>query len=236
VATDKIRNLVLRQLAGSDPEVYAQLAAEMEPVPLERGVVLGAPRARAESVYFVESGIVSLVAVTRGGSSVEVAIVGREGVAGIADALGEYPLPYRLVVQSPGLAYRVPVRVIRDHILSCSALHQLLMAYSQFVMHQLAQSAVCNRFHSSVQRLARWLLLTSSRAETNRLVATHESVAQMVGAPRSAVTQSAAVLRRRGVIDYRRGVFTIKSTRRLEAMACECVEAIMRRADGHAVA
>jgi CRP-like cAMP-binding protein len=236
VATDRIRNLVLRQLAGSDPEVYAQLAAEMEPVPLERGVVLGAPRARAESVYFVESGIVSLVAVTRGGNSVEVAIVGREGVAGIADALGEYPLPYRLVVQSPGLAYRVPVRVIRDHILSCSALHQLLMAYSQFVMHQLAQSAVCNRFHSSVQRLARWLLLTSSRAETNRLVATHESVAQMVGAPRSAVTQSAAVLRRRGVIDYRRGVFTIKSTRRLEAMACECVEAIMRRADGHAVA
>jgi CRP-like cAMP-binding protein len=110
------------------------------------------------------------------------------------------------------------------------------MAYSQFVMHQLAQSAVCNRFHSSVQRLARWLLLTSSRAETNRLVATHESVAQMVGSPRSAVTQSAAVLRRRGVIDYRRGVFTIKSTRRLEAMACECVEAIMRRANGHAVA
>jgi CRP-like cAMP-binding protein len=234
VAAERIRNRVLRQLASSEPSVYAQLADQMEPTALERGVVLGAPRARAEFVYFVESGIVSLVAVTRSGHSVEVAIVGREGVAGIADALGEHPLPYRLVVQSSGLAYRVPVRVIRDHILTCSALHQLLMGYSQSVMHQLAQSAVCNRFHSSVQRLARWLLLTSNRAETNQLVATHEIVAQMVGAPRSAVTQSAAAMRRRGIIDYRRGVFTIKSTARLQTMACECFDVIMRGTDDFA--
>jgi CRP-like cAMP-binding protein len=226
-----MRNSVLLELAASDPSVYAQLADHLQPVPLERGVVLGAPRARTESVYFVESGIVSLVAGTRSGHSVEVAVVGREGVAGIADALGQLPLPYRLVVQLSGLAYRVPTRVIRDHILSCSALHELLMAYSQFVMHQLAQSAVCNRFHSSSQRLSRWLLEMSDRAETNQLTITHEAVAQMVGAPRSAVSQSAAALRRRGIIDYRRGVFTIRSQRRLHGMACECFDVI--RHNGH---
>ena len=129
--------------------------------------MLGHPRAVTDFSYFVESGVVSLVATTRSGSSVEVALIGREGVAGIADALGNQPLPYGLVVQLPGLAYRVPKAVIREHIFSCSALHELLMDYSQRVMHQLAQSALCNRFHTSVQRLARWLLLTAEKADTN---------------------------------------------------------------------
>ena len=135
--------------------------------------------------------------------------MGREGVAGVADALGDKPLPYDLVVQLSGLAYRAPKELVRKHILSCSALHELLMNYSQRMMHQLAQSAVCNRFHTSVQRLARWLLLTAERADTNRFELTHEFVAQMVGAPRPVVSESAATLRDRGIIDYRRGVLTI---------------------------
>jgi CRP-like cAMP-binding protein len=100
------------------------------------------------------------------------------------------------------------------------------MAYSQMVMHQLAQSAVCNRFHTSVQRLARWLLLTAERAETQRLELTHEYLAQMVGAPRSAVTAAASVLRKAGAIDYSRGVVTICSERRLRQAACECFEGL----------
>jgi CRP-like cAMP-binding protein len=190
--------------------------------------MLGTPRVAAEFTYFVESGIVSLVASTRAGNSVEVAVVGREGVAGIADALGSQPLPYSLVVQLSGLAYRVPKHVIREHILSCSALHELLMDYSQRVMHQLAQSALCNRFHTSVQRLARWLLLTAERADTNRFELTHDFVAQMVGAPRPVVSESAAALRDKGIIDYRRGVLTIRNARRLRKIACECFEAISR--------
>jgi CRP-like cAMP-binding protein len=221
VVGDRIHNTVLGDLAKTDRRAFQQLLAELEPQPLQRGTVLGLARAHSEHVYFLDSGVVSLVAHTRNGSSVEVALVGREGVAGIADALGSHPLPYDLVVQLPGLAWRAPKALIRHHILSCSALHGLLMDYSQRVMHQLAQSAVCNRFHSSVQRLARWLLLTAERAETLRFELTHELVAQMVGAPRSAVSQAAATLRDRGIIDYRRGVLTIRNPARLHTVACE---------------
>jgi CRP-like cAMP-binding protein len=232
VVSERLRNGVLGTLAQRDRSVFVRLMEELEPHPLERGVVLGAPRDRTEFIYFVESGIVALVATTRSGSSVEVALVGSEGVAGVADALGNQPLPYALVVQLSGLAYRAPTSLIREHILSCSALHELLMDYSQYVMHQLAQSALCNRFHSSVQRLARWLLLTAERADTHRFDLTHEFVAQMVGAPRSAVSESASLLREKGIIDYRRGVLTIRNTKRLHSVACECFDAVSRSSNG----
>lgn len=214
----------MRELAELDPSVFAKLIKQLEPVALQTGMLLGTPRAISESSYFIESGIVSLVATTKNGGSVEVALVGREGVAGIADALGNQPLPYALVVQLSGLAYRVPKAVIREHIMSCSSLHELLMDYSQRVMHQLAQSALCNRFHTSEQRLARWLLLTAERADTNRFDLTHEFVAQMVGAPRPVVSASASALRDRGMIDYRRGVLTIRNATKLRRAACECVD------------
>jgi CRP-like cAMP-binding protein len=231
VQPDHIRNDVLRSLARSDHNGFASLIKELEPCSMQRGDVLGPARSPAEYVYFVDSGIVSMVATTKAGQSVEVALVGKEGVAGFADSLGSRPLPYALIVQLPGLAYRAPRQLIREHILSCSTLHALLMAYSQRVMHQLAQSALCNRFHTSVQRLARWLLLTAVRAETNRFELTHEFVAQMVGAPRSAVTESAATLRAKGIIDYRRGVLTIRSPKRLHKIACECFD-IVAHTDG----
>jgi CRP-like cAMP-binding protein len=222
VTAEHMRNRILRELARLSPEGFASFADLLEPVALARGGVIGAPRLRAEYAHFVEAGIVSLVASTRSGRSLEVAIVGDEGVAGIADALGQHPLPYTWVVQVPGLAYRVPTRVLREHILSCSELHELLMNYSQEVMHQLAQSALCNRFHTSVQRLARWLLMTAERARTNQLELTHEYVAQMVGVPRSAVTMAAADLRAQNIIDYRRGIVTIRNAERLRKKACEC--------------
>jgi CRP-like cAMP-binding protein len=226
VVGDRIRNTVLSELAKSDRRVFQQLFAELEPHPMQRGSVLGLARSHSEFVYFVDSGVVSLVAHTRNGSSVEVALVGKEGVAGIADALGAAPLPYGLVVHLPGLAYRAPKALIRQHILSCSALHQLLMDYSQRVMHQLAQSAVCNRFHTSVQRLARWLLLTAERGETQRFEVTHVLLAQMVGAPRSAVSQAASALRAKGIIDYRRGTLSIRNAGRLHKVACECFDVV----------
>jgi CRP-like cAMP-binding protein len=234
VRAERTRNRVLQRLTESDPAVFADLYDHLEPVGLVRGAVVGASRSRTEWSYFLESGVVSLVAATSTGHSVEVAIVGREGVAGIADALGQQPLPYRLVVQVPGIAYRVPNEVIREHILTCTTLHGLLMDYSQQMMHQLAQSALCNRFHTSVERLARWLLLTADRAETNQFELTHEFVAQMVGAPRSAVSESAATLREKGIIDYRRGVLTIRNAKKLHKAACECVDAVSRPTNGSA--
>jgi CRP-like cAMP-binding protein len=230
--TDRLENRLLRELARVDREVFAQIRAELEPFPLQPGSVLGTPRVVAAYTYFMDSGAVSLVASTQGGQSLGVAMIGREGVANIADVLGAQPLPYRLVVQLPGLAYRVPKAVIREHIFSCSALHGLLMVYSQRLMHQLAQSALCNRFHSSSQRLARWLLHTAERADTNRFEVTHEFVAQMVGAPRPVVSEAAADLRDRGMIDYRRGVLTIRNARRLQGVACECFDVVSRLFDG----
>lgn len=232
LSPEPTRNEVLRELAQSHQGAFLQLMRDLEPHPLHRGDLLGSPRALTDFLYFIDSGVVSLVANTRSGNSVEVALVGREGVAGIADALGSRPLPYTLVVQLPGLAYRAPKELIREHIFTCSALHELLMNYSQRVMHQLAQSALCNRFHSSVQRLARWLLLTAERADTNRFELTHEFVAQMVGAPRSAVTESASTLRDKGIIDYRRGVLTIRNAKRLRKIACECFEAVSYSSNG----
>jgi CRP-like cAMP-binding protein len=225
-------NRLLRELADLDRGVFAKLVKQLEPFALQSGALLGHPRSHTEFSYFIESGIVSLVAATKNGSSVEVALIGREGVAGIADALGNQPLPYGLVVQLPGLAYRVPKGVIREHIFTCSALHELLMDYSQRVMHQLAQSALCNRFHTSEQRLARWLLLTAERADTNRFELTHDFVSQMVGAPRPVVSASASSLREKGMIDYRRGVLTIRNSARLRRAACECVDAISRSSNG----
>jgi CRP-like cAMP-binding protein len=230
--TEQLQNRVLRQLAEADADVYAQLVRNLEPHPMRQGVALSEPRHATDFVYFVDSGVVSLVATTRAGSSVEVALVGREGVAGLSDALGTQPLPYGLLVQLPGLAYRAPKDVIREHILSCSALHGLLMDCSQRMMHQLAQSALCNRFHTSVQRLARWLLLTAERADTTRFELTHEFVAQMVGAPRSAVSESASTLRHKGIIDYRRGVLTIRNVQRLHKIACECFDAVSSATNG----
>jgi CRP-like cAMP-binding protein len=231
---NRVSNLVLQALAKADPAVFSQLMAEAEPHPLRRGEPLGSPRTAADFIYFVECGVISVVASTRSGHSVEVALVGREGVAGVADALGRHPLPYGLVVQLPGLAYRVPKHIAREHILSCNTLHDLLMDYSQGLMHQLAQSAVCNRFHTSVQRLARWLLLTAERSQTNRFELTHEFVSQMVGAPRPVVSQSASTLRHRGVIDYRRGVLTIRDSKKLHQYSCECFELISRASSGPA--
>ena len=232
---DASQNHLLKRLAAADPDVYRRLVRELEPMPLERGALLTAARQRTRWVYFIESGIVSLVAGTHHGQSLEVAIVGREGVAGFADAMGRLGLPYRLMVQLPGLAYRVRTTVIEKHIYSCTAMHDLLMSYSQFLMHQLSQSALCSRFHSSVQRLARWLLLTAERAGTVRLPLTHDVIAQMVGAPRSAVTQAAAELRGAGIIAYQRGLITVRSLPRLHKRACECFDAVSAQAVSRAM-
>jgi len=135
-------------------------------------------------------------------------------------------------VQVPGLAYRLPIAVAREHVFSCTALHGFLMAQSQRLIVQLSQSAICNRFHTAVERLARWLLLTAEHAEADRLDLTHDFVAQMVGAPRTAVTQAAAVLRRGRVIEYERGQISICSRERLRRAACECVDVVHALADG----
>ena len=124
------QNQLLRRLAKLDPAVFARLCDDLQPVPLERGTVLGGPHQPLDWVYFVDSGVVSLVAETGGGQSLEVAVVGKEGVAGFADTLGHLGLPYRLIVQLSGFAYRLRPDIVTEHVFSCTALHELLMSYS----------------------------------------------------------------------------------------------------------
>jgi CRP-like cAMP-binding protein len=232
--TDRINNGLLRHLAKAAPETFARLADELQPVPLERWARLCSAHEHPRWAYFPESGIVSLVGATAEGESVEVALVGSEGVAGVADVLGVRSMPFALIVQLPGLAYRLPGTVARQHVFSCTELHDLLMAHAQSMILQLAQSAICNRFHTAVQRLARWLFLTSARAKSDRFELTHDFVAEMVGGPRTAISQAAATLRRQGIIDYERGVMIIQSRTQLHRMACECADAVgsVVRSDG----
>jgi len=233
VAVERTRNRVLAEFSRSNPEASSQFFLELERVHLERGAPLAVSNGKTGFVYFVESGIVTLMATTPEGNSVGVAIVGHDGIVGIANVLGEHPFPYSWIVQIAGSAHRVPIALVRHHIETCTALHGQLLSYSQLVMHQLTQSALCNRFHTSVQRLSSWLLLTAARADTDRFEVTHEFIAQMLGVPRSAVTLAAASLRRRRIIDYRRGVLTIRDSERLHTTSCECFDILARVTNGN---
>jgi CRP-like cAMP-binding protein len=214
-------NAILDGLSGHEA---AALQASARDVPLDRGAVIADLGEPSPYLYFPTRGVLSLVGSTSGGATVEVAVVGNEGVASLSAALGGDWLPYRILTQVPGRAIRVPTEVVTSLLSECGELHQRLLEYAHQLLAQVAQSAVCNRFHNARQRLARWLLMTADRAGTNELPLTHEFISSMVGGPRSAVTEAAAELRQSGSIDYRRGLITVCSHERLRAQACECYE------------
>jgi CRP-like cAMP-binding protein len=211
-------------LTGLDPSELAILVSASEEVPLERGGVIAEAGETPTYVYFPTEGVLSLVGATNGGSTVEVAVVGPEGVASISALLGDQQLPFRVVTQVPGRAIRISTDVASELMTQCGDFHHRLMAYTHQMIAQVAQSAVCNRFHNAKQRLARWLLMTADRADSNELPLTHEFISYMVGGPRSAVTEAAAELRETGAIAYRRGLITISSPEKLREQSCECYE------------
>ena len=214
-------NAILDGLNGREAEALQAVARD---VPLERGAVIAELGEPAPYVYFPTRGVLSLVGSTSGGATVEVAVVGSEGVASLSAALGGDWPPYRVLTQVPGRAIRVPTEIVLSVLNDFGEMHHRMLDYAQQLIAQVAQSAVCNRFHNARQRLARWLLMTADRAGTNELPLTHEFISSMVGGPRSAVTEAAAELRQAGSIDYRRGLITVCSHDRLRAQACECYE------------
>ena len=221
-------------LTGLDPRESSLILAASEEVALERGSVVAEAGETPKYVYFPTEGVLSLVGTTSGGATVEVAVVGPEGVASISAVLGRKWLPFRVVTQVPGRAIRVPTDAVAELMSECGGLHARLMEYTHDMIAQVAQSAVCNRFHNAKQRLARWLLMTADRAESNALPLTHEFISYMVGGPRSAVTEAAAELRESGAIAYRRGLITISNAERLKEQSCECY-AILGDPHRHAV-
>jgi CRP-like cAMP-binding protein len=213
-------------LAGLNPHELGLLQEASEEIALARGQVVAEVGQVASHVYFPLAGVLSLVGTTGGGATVEVAVVGNDGVASLSSVFGGSGIPFRVVTQVPGRALKIPTEVVGSMIVECGELHERLLRYAGQLMAQLSQSAVCNRFHNARQRLARWLLMTADRAASNELLLTHEFISYMVGGPRSAVTEAASELRESGAIDYRRGLIIIRDNALLSGQSCECYAAV----------
>ncbi len=176
----------------------------------------------ASHAYFVEDGIASVVVTLENGSTVEVGVIGIDGLVGIPILLGAGCVPGRTFVQIAGSAFRVEAEVLKKEFDRPGELRQRLYRYIQGFMVNSAQTAACNRLHGIEERLARWLSSCRDRMESDRLQLTHDFLGQMLGAPRTTVTLAAGLLHRAGMIDYTRGVVTVKNRAALEDTACEC--------------
>lgn len=177
---------------------------------------------KAPYAYFMEQGIASVVVTLNNGDTVEVGVIGIDGVVGLPILLGAGTSPGRTFIQIAGSGYRIRADTLKAEFERPSELRSHLQKYMQGFMVQSAQTAACNRLHNIEERLARWLLACRDRTETDKLHLTHDFLGQMLGAPRTTVTLAAGLLQRAGLIDYSRGVVTIKNREQLEHAACEC--------------
>lgn len=182
-------------------------------------------------VYFPVDSIVSLLYVTENGSSAEISVVGNEGVVGIAVFMGGESTPNRAVVQSAGYAYHMPAPLLRKKFNNDATIRMLLLRYTQTLIVQMAQTAVCNRHHSIDQQLCRWLLLSLDRLRANNLTMTQELIANMLGVRREGVTEAAGKLQKAGVITYKRGHIIVIDRNKLETLCCECYEVVKKETD-----
>ena len=214
-----IRN---RILAGLPSKEYARILPDLTSVTLTSGQVLYEPGGVMHSAYFLDTAIVSILSVAEDGTSIEVSVVGNGGVIGIPIVLRTHGLPYRVIVQAPGLAWRMKADVLRKEFDRCGPLHKLILHYLHTLIVVLSQSGACNRFHSIQQRLCRWLLTSQDNAHSSEIMSTQELLSQMLGVNRGSASQAASALQRAGLISYRRGRITILDRPGLEAAACEC--------------
>jgi CRP-like cAMP-binding protein len=224
-ATPSTANRILKALTR--PE-YERLAEYLEPVNLWLGEVLCHPDEPITHVYFPNRGTVSIVSVFEDGGSVEVGMVGNEGMFGVCIFLGNVSTPLEAIVQMPGDGLRMRADVLKKEFKKCGQLQDLLLRYTQAFITQIAQTAACNRAHKIEQRLARWLLMCQDRAHSNDLELTHEFIATMLGARRAGVTEAAGQLQHAGFISYRRGNVTIIDRPGLETMSCECYPVVKK--------
>ena len=186
---------------------------------------------RLDHVYFPTTAIISLLYVMEDGASAEIAIVGNEGLVGIALFMGGETTPSRAVVQSAGHAYRLDAHILKEEFHRAGPVQRLLLRYTQALITQMAQTAVCNRHHSIAQQFCRWLLLSLDRLESNDLHMTQELIANMLGVRRAGVTETARKLQDDGVIRYNRGFIEVLNRPALEAQVCECYKVVKRESD-----
>lgn len=220
-----------RILAGLSRKEYARIAPALELTTLKAGQVVYEPGVTMHWAYFLETAIVSTLSQAKDGSSIEVSLVGREGIVGIPIFLRSHVLPYRIVVQGPGTAWRMKADRLRKEFDLCGALHKLLLHYLHTLIVQLSQSSACNQFHTTRQRLCRWLLTSQDLAGSNEIRSTQEFLSQMLGVHRGSANQAASSLQRTGLIRYYRGRITILNRAGLERAACECYRIIRNEFD-----
>lgn len=221
-------NQILAALPAAE---YERVLPHLELVPLKLDSALYESGSAQGFVYFPISSIVSLLYVMEDGSSAEIAVVGREGVVGIALFMGGETTPSHAVVHSAGDAYRLRARVLRAEFGLGKELQHLLLRYTQALITQMAQTAVCNRHHAVEQQLCRWLLLSLDRLSTNELTMTQERIANMLGVRREGVTEAAGKLQAEGLINYSRGRISVLDRPRLEARVCECYAVVKHEYD-----
>jgi CRP-like cAMP-binding protein len=222
------QNHLLDALPSND---YERLAPHLELIPMKLGDVLYESGVQLSYVYFPTTSILSLLYVMEDGASAEIAIVGNEGILGISLFMGGESTPSRAVVQSAGHAFRLKAELLKNEFGRFGPTMHLLLRYTQALITQMAQTAVCNRHHSVDQQLCRWLLLSLDRLQTNELSMTQELIANMLGVRREGVTEAAGKLQDVGLISYRRGRISVLDRPGLEARSCECYQVVKTEFD-----
>jgi CRP-like cAMP-binding protein len=218
-------------LAALSEVELKRVRPNLEHVPMPLGYPVYESGGELREVYFPTTCIVSLLQVLQDGASAEIAVVGNEGVVGISLFMGGETTPSRAVVQSAGDAWKLPVKFLMKEFSRGGSLQHLLLRYTQSLLTQMSQTAICNRHHSVDQQLCRWLLLSLDRLPANNLHMTQELIASMLGVRREGVTEAAGKLQRAGVIKYRRGDIEVLDRAKLESMSCECYEVVKKEAD-----
>jgi len=218
-------------LAALSSEVQQRLFPLLESFDLPLGMVLYESGAPLRHVYFPTDSIISLLYVMENGASAEISVVGNEGLIGIALFMGGGTTPSRAIVQSAGHSFRLPGQRLKEEFNRHGDLLVLMLRYTQALITQMAQTAVCNRHHSVDQQLCRWLLLSLDRLPSNKLTMTQELIANMLGVRREGVTEAAGKLQKLGVIKYSRGQITVLDRPKLETMSCECYEVVKKETD-----
>ena len=215
-------------LAALPPSEFERLAPHLELVPLKLGAVLYESGGQLKHVYFPTNSIVSLLYVMEDGASAEIAVVGNEGVLGISLFMGGETTPSRAVVQSEGVGYRLSAQHLKREFNRAGPMMHLLLRYTQALITQMSQTAVCNRHHSVDQQLCRWLLLSLDRLSSDELTMTQELIANMLGVRREGVTEAAGKLRDAGIIQYSRGHIKVLDRVKLEEHVCECYAVVKK--------
>jgi CRP-like cAMP-binding protein len=222
------RNYLLHALPPAETHRWLPL---LEPVEMPLGSVLYESGGTLSHVYFPTTAIVSLLYVMTNGASAEIAVVGNEGIVGISLFMGGESTPSRAVVQSAGQGLRLKAPIMKEEFNRAGPVLHLMLRYTQALITQMAQTAVCNRHHSLDQQLCRWLLLSLDRLQGNELVMTQELIANMLGVRREGVTEGALKLQHAGIIQYARGHITVLDRDKLEKRSCECYGVVKKEYD-----